>query len=241
MIKWIDLIKHLKNNGVIYLTGIYNEPIIIDRDLTINGNTATLQGNNDAPIITNNNNLTLNNVTLENNTSNTLSAGIINNKTLEVQNCQFNKLISSGTNFGGAIYSNGTIIVNQSTFNENRGYAGGAIYLARQSLNSQITNCTFNSNISEYNGGAIYSYNADNLNITNNSFIMNVCNNKGGAIYITGNGNILQNLFQKNHTNSASSYGGAIAMVDGTVTTEYNIFESNIILTKYTIFCNKKG
>ena len=227
MTSLLEAIKHLKNNGVIYLTGIYNEPIIIDRDLTINGNTATLQGNNDEPIITNNNNLTLNNVTLENNTSNTLSAGIINNKTLEVQNCQFNKLISSGTNFGGAIYSNGTIIVNQSTFNGNHGYAGGAIYLARQSLNSQITNCTFNSNISEYNGGAIYSYNADNLNITNNSFIMNVCNNKGGAIYITGNGNILQNLFQKNHTNSASSYGGAIAMVDGTVTTEYNIFESN--------------
>lgn len=218
-----DGIKSVSNNGIINIKGAYNTPLTIDKNITMNGTDCVISGDNNAPIITNNAIVSLNNITLKDNKTTNLSSGIVNNSNINVQNCTFENLNSK---FGGAIYSNNIINVQNCTIKNNVGISGGAIYLGRQSVTSLISDNIFSNNTAQ-DGGAIYSYNANNIVIENNTFDTNICSNNGGAIYVSGNGNIVKNIFKSNSTTASTRNGGAIALTDGSINVEYNIFTNN--------------
>ncbi|MEH6466268.1 MAG: right-handed parallel beta-helix repeat-containing protein, partial [Porticoccus sp.] len=98
------------------------------------------------------------------------------------------------SNYGAAINSNGELIVDSSTFANNRAAKhGGAII----SDNGQliIYNSTFYQNSSTHQGGGVFCKSGD-LSLTNNTFSENTANT-GGALYsqceIAASNNILAN------------------------------------------------
>ena len=120
--------------------------------------------------------------------------------TFNIDNCEFknNKVNLSNQCYGGAI--NGRItLCNNSSFTNNSGAAGGAIYGGGKFINT-----TFTSN-SAGKGGALYG---STITLENCELVGNSASSDGGAIAI------LENLYcvsTKFSENTAEGYGGAIA------------------------------
>ena len=162
---------------------------------------------------------TLDNCIFENNWADDYGGAIYNDidKTLTIKNCIFknNKVKDDD---GGAIYSNGRLIIENSTFDSNNADDyGGAIFCAKS---VDINNCTFISNkvsgaiLVQCSGGAIYS--KDDVIINNSTFDNNYAGDYGGAIYAntikinTNQNNTLSfNSFFLNNK-AADDKGGAI-------------------------------
>ena len=149
---------------------------------------------------------------------------------LNTQNFIFNSNIKINSN-GGAIFNiNGTVNIVNSTFSNNLGTYGGAIYNNHE-LN--ISDSIFNNNTGQI-GGAIY--NANNLGfshsvILNSTFIYNIAN-VGGAIYNNDGMDINNSKFIDNIANSAD--GGAIKN-NRTLIISNSIFNNNSAVTGGTI------
>ncbi len=148
---------------------------------------------------------------------------------------------------GGAIGGNGRITVNNSNFNDNLAFGGGAISASLQPLT--ITNSTFTANRTTQNaGGAIYVYNAPAMitgstckaNIgagdgggvwgfqsevtISNSVFQNNRGQDGGAIANSGNMTILGSLIENN---TAADAGGGIFTINGSVVINDTIINAN--------------
>ena len=151
-------------------------------------------------------------------------SAISNNGTLTIDNCTFNNNFATGN--GAAIYNAGslTIINNCFFIINNTGGDGGAIYNDTTGTLS-IDSCTFSNN-SASNGGAIYNNNGT-LTIENNcSFSSNSASNDGGAIYNDTTGTL--SIDSCTFSNNSASNGGAIYNNNGTLTIENNCsFSSN--------------
>lgn len=118
--------------------------------------------------------------------------------TLIVSNCimQYNKNSSSSV-IGGAIYSEGTTTITNTSFMNNantlesttEGF-GGAIYLLNNG-NATISNCTFENNTTYQRGGAIYiggSTSNTVITVSGSTFKNNIATNStgnGGAICVS--------------------------------------------------------
>lgn len=118
--------------------------------------------------------------------------------TLTVSNCimQYNKNSSSSV-IGGAIYSEGTTTITNTSFMNNantlesttEGF-GGAIYLLNNG-NATISNCTFENNTTYQRGGAIYiggSTSNTVITVSGSTFKNNIATNStgnGGAICVS--------------------------------------------------------
>ncbi len=162
------------------------------RNLTINGNGATIDGQGTNYFISVSNGYTLNliNVTIKN----TKSTG--------------SSTSSDSTRDGSVVYNQGNLTVTDCNLINNTGRRGGAI---SNLGNINITNTTINDDVSVGLGGAIYS--SGNLEINNATFKNNTDINTnalsgGGAIYSTGNLTIYNNT--NIYNNSAAVDGGAI-------------------------------
>ena len=85
---------------------------------------------------------------------------------------------------GGALYiASSKIIIERSTFHQNRALAGsgGAVNLHGSTLD--ISLCRFAHNVASFSGGALYT-GAENITITDATFSNNVAFDKGGAISV---------------------------------------------------------
>ena len=118
--------------------------------------------------------------------------------TLTVSNCimQYNKNSSSSV-IGGAIYSEGTTTITNTSFMNNantlesttKGF-GGAIYLLNNG-DATISNCTFENNTTYQRGGAIYiggSTSNTVITVSGSTFKNNIATNStgnGGAICVS--------------------------------------------------------
>ncbi len=140
-----------------YDLGNKDTGIIIDKDLTINGNGLFIGGGDISRIFTVNSGktLTLNNVSIINGNANE-GAGVYVNE-------------------GATLLVNSVLFANNLAANE-----GGAIYLCNNA-DGQVNHCTFSSNRAANNGGAIYSLNYL-FPVSNSHFAMNSAV-KGSAIY----------------------------------------------------------
>jgi|GEM_PF-3161236 len=124
--------------------------------------------------------------------------------------------------YGGGIYNNGVLTVNESVFFENTaGFSGdgGGLYNAGTAT---IKHSTLVENGASYGGG---SYNAGTLTIANSNFVDNIAYGNGAGIYNNGMLTIKNSVFQANNAENGG-YGGGIYNV-GTLINTKNHFVFN--------------
>ena len=187
-------------------------------------------------------------------TSTTLAFDVKPNTTLTLNNITLDS-IQHASSWGGAMYNEGTLILDNVTFNNNiaktkNAVGGGAMALVAtngNAVSTTIKNSTFTNNStetihsSENNGGAIYVYGTsklvgDNtLNISGSHFELNHTKKTGGAIGVNNLGpsnfeiEIKDTTFTKNNS---TGYGGAIDVTTGgtgnvTIKLDNATFDSN--------------
>lgn len=188
-------------------------------------------------------------------TSNTLAFDVKPNTTLTLNNITLDS-IQHASSWGGAMYNEGTLILDNVTFNNDiaktpKAVGGGAMALVATNGNpvsTTIKNSTFTNNstesnpVYENNGGAIYVYGTssklvgDNtLKISDSLFESKHTNKTGGAIGVNNLGpsnfeiEIKDTTFTKNNS---TGYGGAIDVTTGgtgnvTIKLDHATFNSN--------------
>lgn len=187
-------------------------------------------------------------------TSTTLAFDVKPNTTLTLNNITLDT-IKHASSWGGAMYNEGTLILDNVTFNNNiaqtpKAVGGGAMALVAtngNAVSTTIKNSTFTNNstesnpVYENNGGAIYVYGTsglvgDNtLKISDSLFESNHTNKTGGAIGVNNLGpsnfeiEIKDTTFTKNNS---TGYGGAIDVTTGgtgnvTINLDNATFNSN--------------
>lgn len=188
-------------------------------------------------------------------TSTTLAFDVKPNTTLTLNNITLDS-IQHASSWGGAMYNEGTLILDNVTFNNNKAKTGNAVGGGAMALvpaggnpvKTTIKNSTFTNNStetthsSENNGGAIYVYGTssklvgDNtLKISDSLFELNHTNKTGGAIGVNNLGpsnfeiEIKDTTFTKNNS---TGYGGAIDVTTGgtgkvTINLDHATFNSN--------------
>lgn len=170
-------------------------------------------------------------------TSTTLAFDVKPNTTLTLNNITLDT-IKHASSWGGAMYNEGTLILDNVTFNKNiaqtpKAVGGGAMALVAtngNAVSTTIKNSTFTNNstesnpVYENNGGAIYVYGTsglvgnNTLNISDSRFESNHTNKTGGAIGVNNLGpsdfkiEINDTTFTKNNS---TGYGGAIDVTTG--------------------------
>ena len=168
----------------------YVNGIVISRNITINGNGKTIDGSGQARIfnITTGYSVTLNGVTF----------------------------INGHADYGGAIYSDGILTMDNCIFKNNDAtYDGGAIYL--EAIPGTLSNLDFTANHAGHDGGAIYYHEkitgSTEDGLIGSNFTNNTAGDEGGALYIEGMGGIIRGSTFIG--NNATVDGGAI-MIKGT-------------------------
>ena len=188
-------------------------------------------------------------------TSTTLAFDVKPNTTLTLNNITLDS-IQHASSWGGAMYNEGTLILDNVTFNNDiaktpKAVGGGAMALVAtngNAVSTTIKNSTFTNNstesnpVYENNGGAIYVYGTssklvgDNtLKISDSLFESNHTNKTGGAIGVNNLGpsnfeiEINDTTFTKNNS---TGYGGAIDVTTGgtgnvTINLDNATFNSN--------------
>lgn len=171
-------------------------------------------------------------------TSTTLAFDVKPNTTLTLNNITLED-IKHGSLWGGAIYNEGTLTLDNVTFNNNisqktsNAVGGGAMALVAtkgNAVSTTIKNSTFTNNSTESklhyenNGGAIYVYGTNDhagnntLNISGSHFESNHTNKTGGAIGVNnlGPSDFKIEINDTTFTNNNSpGYGGAIDVTTG--------------------------
>lgn len=213
----INLTQNYYYDSNIDLT--YKEGININKNLTINGNGFEISGRDVARIFKINKNaeLKLVNLTLKNGYSENGGA-IYSNGNLIIDNCVFSN--NTAVNYGGAIYQNGKLVltISSSKFIDNSAAFGGAVYSAIHGK-STVTNSEFISNAAIKFGGAIL---ADAINCENSHFKFNTASD-GAAIY----SNDLLYLYNSSLMfNNASNCGGSVMVASLKSVNSY--FSSNM-------------
>lgn len=177
--------------------------------LTIrDGNTDTGGG------IRNGGNLTIEGVEFGNNAAIGGGGALYNDvgATLTVRNGKF---IANAANWGGAIYNNGTLVVEGSSFSRNQAsHASGIGGAIANADTATITKSSLYSNTAD-RGGAIYSQ--AGLTVTDSNLSGNQGFTDGGALAITGGAaNISMSCIKGNNTPSfdAEQIGGALTAND---------------------------
>jgi len=194
------------NGGTLTLEeGVYNKTTdrgnTIDKNITIIGQNATIDADKSGRIFTisgNNNTVTFIGITFINGKSTNANGGAIYNPTkssLIFIDCTFINNHASYTSsyyYGGAIYSNGQLTVDNCEFYNNSATWGGAIYTSAgfDILNSRFINNTAQQALTNVaSGGAA-------INIMSNNVVYNSTINNC--------------YFENNVVNASSQYGAAI-------------------------------
>ena len=178
------------HNNYTYSSGerVGTDGIVINKDITIDGDGHAIDGDNLASIfqITDNANVVLKNIVFCNARGNNGSAiSLSSSENVEIINCQF---INNSALNGGAIYvasadtssisSNFNIV--GSTFINNRAINGGAVYVS--GTLEYISSSIFKHNFAINDGGSIYSDSGGRID--GNIFEHETAGHDGGAIYL---------------------------------------------------------
>src|SRR5829696_4137854 len=138
--------------------------------------------------------LTLNKLTVSNYGTEFKDGGIVNDGTLTVNN---STLDDNKGEFGGAIRNEGTATVNNSTISDNVSVDGAGIYNISGTL--EVNNSTISGNFAVLGtGGGIYNNNGT-LTVSNSTISGNSAGGDGGGIY-NGRTATLKNTIVANNT-----------------------------------------
>lgn len=200
-----------------------------------------------------------------NNTSDRGSGGAI--YTSDVANIISSVFSGNSSAFGGAVYSNGSLLnIENSIFTGNNNpstifhSAGGAIlsdadiltvsgsqFIGNYSYSmggaiaansdTKIDNTLFKDNESATEGGAVYNLNK--INITNSTFTNNYAGDSGGALYNDGGtAEIVQSVFDGN---TAENTGGGAILNSNILTISNSEFKNNDTLGMGGAILNEAG
>ena len=201
-----------------YDNGFSNRGIVIDKDLTIDGNGHTLDGAGQARILLikfgliKNHYVTLTNIKFTNAKTDLYGGAIFNYANLTINNCEFTNNYAKYA--GGAISSVGPLNCKNSKFSKNLADGdGGAIFCLSLKLHIDLVklfnntildgNIHFLNNITSY---ATLNYGKETIN--NCVFTNNVAKGRGGgAVYAFGNIDIKSSTFT---SNTAGEKGGVV-------------------------------
>jgi predicted outer membrane repeat protein len=161
-------------------------------------------------------------------------------------NSTFSNNVSS-SNAGGGIYSFSSaspsfVDITNSTFNNNYGYSGGAIYSRGSSSNVSIKTSTFSNNTAETSGGAILSAASGTFNATTidySTFYQNSASSSANSIFagdLTVKSSILfssgatSNLDFTTFNSLGYNLFSDASIVNSHITDYINVSESNLNL-----------
>jgi CSLREA domain-containing protein len=141
-----------------------------------------------------------------------------------------NLTIANGNNDNGGGLDNeggGTVTVTNCTFSDNQGEAGGAI---NNEATMSVTNSTFINNSAPGNGGGGI-FDDGTLTVTNSTFTGNSAPNggNGGGILVNVSLTVTNSTFSGNSASGTYSFGGAIAIINGTGTATNSTFTNNSV------------
>ncbi len=172
--------------------------------------------------ITNPNSLSISNCNFKENNATGLGGAIHLNSTNIKLNLEDSTFDNNQAIDGGAIWSNGTLVVKNSSFTGNNATNGGAISADGVVI---IDGSHFVNNNATDSGGAIFSNNASTvMNISKSTFDENNGISKGGAIYHTGTLTVVDSNFTKN----IARLGGGICQNAGILNLNGVSFNNNI-------------
>ena len=215
------------------------------KNLVINGNGKTIDGNNNYQFLIVNHtcNLVINNLTIKNCTYLEESTALIGSaifyngsegSNITIDNCTFDSNGNStfGYTTGGAVavISDGTTTISNSNFRANVGLMGGAITLWNNGKAS-ITNSTFNENYGVL-GGAISSINDGDLELENLEFIKNYDQGMGSAVYINTTKSVRINNITCLNNNATEATVFIEAYNDESPENPYNVSVTNSNFTE---------
>ncbi len=144
---------------------------------------------------------------------------------LTITNSTFRNNIST-TGLGGAVYTRGSRVdIRSSTFNDNSGIFGSALYL-RDSISGDITNSTFYHNLAvsvSENSSTIFSTGLQ-IRMTNVTVVDNINSNAGAAVFANNfNGIALSN----------SIISGGSLLTTNTISVGPNLIGGNPLLSTF--------
>ncbi|MGN0094421.1 MAG: hypothetical protein ACI37V_08250 [Methanobrevibacter sp.] len=208
-----------------------NGYILIDKDLTINGNGHTIDGNNfNRSFFIRGSNVKINNLRFVNGCTQYGNGGSVdgfggaiyveNCSNLELNGCYFAD--NSASNEGGAVFiSNSSSTINNCIFTDNVASGGGAIGVYYS--NFAVNNSDFTNNLANNSyGGAVNIYHSEG--IFNNCSFLNNTSLRGGAIVITDKNSTINNCYFESNTGNS---GGAILLYSVECTINNSSFYNN--------------
>lgn len=131
---------------------------------------------------------------------------------------------TGGAGFGGGIYNSGTLIVTNSSLNNNYLGNGGGIFNAANGT-ATITNSTLNGNFTNSgnaNGGGIF--NNGSLTVSNSTISNNTADLAGSGIYNNGSATITLSTI---NANNGLANAGIYNESNGTITVEFSTVSNN--------------
>jgi predicted outer membrane repeat protein len=213
-------------SGAITLTNDGGGPIILSKNLTIDGSgqAVTISGGHSVQVFVVNAGASvgLNSITIADGHA-TNGGGIDNEGALTVTNSTLTG--NSAASVGGGIcdcnYNGGTLTITNSTFSHNTAQLDGGGIDNNYHNTLTITDSTFNGNSAAYQGGAINAFGT--TTITSTTFSGNTATTYGGgAIYFEGALTVSDSTFSDN----SAAYGGGIVDT-GSATVTNSTFSGN--------------
>ncbi|WP_323736131.1 Ig-like domain repeat protein [Methanosphaera sp. ISO3-F5] len=209
------------------------ERIIVSKsikNLTINGNSITIDGKEQYGFLTINKglNLTINELIVKNCYDDWNDGAVIHDSessNITILNSFFENNYMDNDCKGGVLYQNSEnfaiITINNTTFKSNFAYGDGGVIYINNPTNLTISNSIFEGNKAndEYlsQGGAIYQSNSGKstpffLTIENTNFTSNFAFYMGGSIFSNANNVIINDssFYDNSVTDLEESYGGAL-------------------------------
>lgn len=214
-------------NDYEYDNGFDKNGIILDKQITINGNGKTIDGEGTSRIfrITADNVVIKNLILVNGFDKKTAGAIICTGSNLMIENCTFTNNNAAGTDGGALSILGNECKITNCQFTKNTAKKSGGAFLIVGN-NTIIKDNVFTSNKAvDMLGGAFFIYGNSSI-ISNNNFTSNLANFSGGAIRVEGNnGQFYKNNFIKNH--ATLFLGGGACILGDKNTVDSNNFTNN--------------
>jgi predicted outer membrane repeat protein len=214
----------LPANSIIVL----NSTIYINKQLTIDGSTATnltVDGNKTTQVFSVTDALNIRSLTIQNGKVTGSGGGINTTQPITLSDTSF--LANTASVQGGGLYAGSTAVMINTSFISNTTTStsftsggGGAMVVGT----ATVSGGTFARNTAPGNvfGGGLATNST--LNLTDTQFLTNTSGNRGGGLYVGGNSTIANATFSNN--TSTSSFGGG-AYLSGAATVSGGTFTGN--------------
>lgn len=214
-----------------YIPGLISHMPGPSLNLNLNGGkTVTIQnvrldGSHITGLITNSSELRLENVIIENNSSDAgLSLQIVNGSRLVISNSLFIANTNTNRELGGGfeieVFRNSQVIIHNSQFVSNESYESGGGYIELSNSSSVIVrNSLFRDNQASFRGGGLRigaAFGGGRVELSNNVFVGNSAASSGGGLYLLDIGlavTMTNNLIVRNSI--ASDLGAGIYVEHG--------------------------